>query len=87
LKAAFDENNQQRRTLTHRLDFLKARIRITAILVYISQEKCRCPVVPSETAKACWDKCFDNVNPRLKSCLDIDDPNELRLCLIRARHR
>lgn len=80
LRAAFAENDGQRRTLKNRLGILKARLRITAALVY----QCRCADLGPEEAKACWDRCFDNADPLLRSCLDIADLDLFASCLARS---
>ena len=77
LVAAVDANEAQWKEISGRLGFLKARLRITAALTF----DCECVGLAPEAEKACWDECFDKVDPGLKSCLDIADLDQFAYCL------
>lgn len=81
LLAAYTANDQERRSLKSRLALQKARLRIAAALAF----DCHCEGLAPEAAKACWDACFDRGDPRLRSCLDIADMDELASCLLSRR--
>lgn len=70
LTTAFDKNVEQAGILKSNFGMLKARIRITTMLLYA----CDCAGLKPEAATACWSQCFDGANPRLKACLDMSPP-------------
>ncbi len=81
LKGELDDNVRQQGILKSRMGLLRARIRITTMLLYA----CACDNLKPEATTACWSQCFDGANPRLKSCLDLSDADTAG-CLERLRH-
>lgn len=77
LIAEIEAAEQQRRLVIARLQMLRAQLRVQAIL----NTGCQCDQGTPEEQKACWDRCFDGSDPRLRSCLHIANLEAFAACL------